>query len=83
MGRIVVVEYLSLDGVFEAPSWTQPSFDDQVGARQGEVVAWADALLLGRVTYEQMSRASPSMGTEPGTGGDLMNPIGKDVPTRR
>ena len=42
---------------------------------------WADALLLGRVTYDGMSVAWPQAGTEPGSGGDIMNPIGKYVPT--
>ena len=35
MGRIVAVEYLTLDGVFENPGWTQPYFDDAVAAFQG------------------------------------------------
>jgi dihydrofolate reductase len=81
MGRIVAVEYLTLDGVFEEPSWTQPYFDDGVAAFQGEAMQWADALLLGRVTYDGMSQAWPAMGSEPGTGGDIMNSIGKYVPT--
>lgn len=81
MGRLIAVEYLSLDGVFENPTWTQPYFDDAVGAYQGEWMQWADALLLGRVTYEGMSVAWPQAGTEPGSGGDIMNPIGKYVTT--
>jgi len=48
MGLIVAVEYLTLNGVFENPSWTQPFFDDAVSAFQGEVMRSADAL-LGRV----------------------------------
>jgi dihydrofolate reductase len=81
MGRIVAVEYLTLDGVFENPSWTQPYFDEAVAAFQGEAMQWADALLLGRVTYEGMSQAWPAMGDDPSTGGDIMNSIGKYVPT--
>jgi dihydrofolate reductase len=81
MARIVAVEYLSLDGVFESPAWTQPYFDEAVGAFQGEAMQWADALLLGRVTYEEMSKAWPAMGDDPSTGGDIMNSIGKYVPT--
>jgi dihydrofolate reductase len=81
MGRIVAVEYLTLDGVFDNPAWTQPYFDDTVAAFQAEAMQWADALLLGRVTYEDMSQAWPAMGDEPGTGGDIMNSIGKYVPT--
>src|SRR5580765_6996623 len=81
MGRIVAVEYLTLDGVFENPAWTQPYFDEAVAAFQGEAMRWADALLLGRVTYEGMSEAWPAMGDDPSTGGDIMNSIGKYVPT--
>ena len=81
MGRIVAVEYLTLDGVFENPAWTQPYFDDTVAAFQAEAMQWADALLLGRVTYDGMSEAWPAIGNDPSTGGDIMNSIGKYVPT--
>jgi dihydrofolate reductase len=80
MGRIVAVEYLTLDGVFENPAWTQPYFDDTVAAFQAETMQWADALLMGRVTYDGMSQAWPEMGNDPSTGGDIMNSIGKYVP---
>ncbi len=81
MGRIVAVEYLTLDGVFEDPTWTRPYFDETVGAYQGEAQKWADALLMGRVTYDGMSRAWPAMGDDPATGADVMNAIAKYVPT--
>jgi dihydrofolate reductase len=81
VGRIVAVESLTLDGVFEDPAWSQPYFDETVGAFQGATMSWADALLLGRVTYEGMSEAWPARGDDPSTGGDIMNSIGKYVPT--
>ncbi len=81
MGRIVAVEYLTLDGVFESPAWTQPYFDDAVAAFQAEAMQWADALVLGRVTYDGMSEAWPAIGNDSSTGGDIMNSIGKYVPT--
>ena len=81
MGKIVAVEYLTLDGVFEEPAWTQPYFDEVVGAFQGEAMKWADALLMGRVTYDGMSQAWPAAGDDPATGGDIMNSIGKYVVT--
>lgn len=81
MGRIIAAEYLTLDGVFENPSWTQPYFDETVGAYQGEAQRWADALLMGRVTYDGMSQAWPTMGNDPATGADIMNSIGKYVPS--
>jgi dihydrofolate reductase len=81
MGRIAAVEYLTLDGVFENPGWSQPYFDESVAAFQAEAMQWADALLLGRVTYDGMSEAWPAIGNDPSTGGDIMNSIGKYVPT--
>ncbi len=71
MARIVVTEYVSLDGVVEAPGggedfkhagWT---FEVERGAegdkfKLDETLA-ADALLLGRVTYEGFAAAWPSM----------------------
>jgi dihydrofolate reductase len=81
VGRMVAVEYLSVDGVFEDPRWTQPYFDETVGAFQGAAMQWADALLMGRVTYDGMSQAWPAMGNDPSTGGDIMNSIGKYVTT--
>jgi dihydrofolate reductase len=81
MGRIMAVEYLTLDGVFEDPAWTQPYFDETVGAFQYDAMSWADALLLGRITYDGMSQAWPAMGNDPSNGSDIMNAIGKYVPT--
>ncbi len=81
MGKIIAVEYLTLDGVFENPAWTGPYFDETVGAFQGAAMQWADALLMGRVTYDGMSVAWPAMGDDPSNGGDIMNSIGKYVPT--
>jgi dihydrofolate reductase len=81
MGQIKAVEYLTLDGVFENPSWSQPYFDETVAAYQGEAQRWADALLLGRVTYDGMSQAWPAMGDDPATGADVMNSIQKYVPS--
>jgi dihydrofolate reductase len=81
MGRVIAVEYLTLDGVFEDPAWTGPYFDETVGAFQGEAMQWADALLMGRVTYDGMSQAWPAMGDDPSNGSDVMNSIGKYVPT--
>ena len=50
MGRVVAVEYLTLDGVMEAPSWSAPNFDETVSRFQEDNLFTSDALLLGRVT---------------------------------
>jgi dihydrofolate reductase len=70
MGRIVVTEFVSLDGVMEDPGGSEDfkyggwSFefnrgDDGDQFKLDETVA-AEALLLGRVTYEGFADAWPS-----------------------
>jgi dihydrofolate reductase len=71
MGKIVITEFVSLDGVMEAPGggedyehlgWT---FDVDRGAEGDkfklEEAINAEALLLGRTTYEGFAAAWPSM----------------------
>jgi hypothetical protein len=41
MAKIVAVGYVSLDGVFENPTWTQAYFDERSGAFQAEAMQWA------------------------------------------
>jgi dihydrofolate reductase len=62
MGRIVVTEYISVDGVVEAPSGTETFervgwTDDFSRGPEGDAFKFeetmaSDALLLGRVTYD-------------------------------
>jgi dihydrofolate reductase len=69
MGRIVVTEFVSLDGVMEAPGgedfkypgWTF-EFDRGDDGNQFKLdeVLNADAHLLGRVTYESFANAWPN-----------------------
>lgn len=71
MGRIVVSEFVSLDGVMEAPGggedyvhagWTFEISRGPEGDRfKLEETQEAEALLLGRVTYEGFAAAWPSM----------------------
>jgi dihydrofolate reductase len=74
MGRIIVTEFVSLDGVIEAPGggedykhggWT---FEIDRGAEGNKFkldeTLDADALLLGRVTYEGFAAAWPSRDDE-------------------
>jgi dihydrofolate reductase len=59
--KVVVSEFVSLDGVMEDPAWTfQFSSEEQEQYKFAELAA-ADALLLGRVTYEDFAAAWPSM----------------------
>jgi dihydrofolate reductase len=70
MGRIVVTEFVSLDGVMEAPGGSESfehggwSFEFSRGEEGDrfklEETLEAEALLLGRVTYEGFAEAWPS-----------------------
>src|SRR5688500_17630500 len=70
MGRIVVTEFVSLDGVMEAPGGGEPfrhggwSFEinrgDEGDKFKLEETLASEALLLGRVTYEGFAAAWPS-----------------------
>src|SRR6266850_7595198 len=71
MGRIIVTEYVSLDGVMEAPGggedykhagWTFEINRGEEGNKfKLKETIDSEALLLGRVTYEAFARAWPSM----------------------
>jgi dihydrofolate reductase len=71
MGRVVVSEFVSLDGVMEAPGggedyehagWTfEISRGEEGDAFKLQETLDAEALLLGRVTYEGFAAAWPSM----------------------
>jgi len=76
--RIVVTEFLSLDGVMGDPHWTFQFARGEVGDRfKWEELFDAQALLLGRVTYEGFAAAWPSMGGD--DFGKRMNSIPKYV----
>ena len=93
--RVVVSEFMSLDGVSQAPGgpqedteggfahggWSMPYFDPVVmGAAIGEGMANADGLLFGRRTYEGMAAAWPDRAGDPYA--DQMNAAKKYVASR-
>ena len=56
MRKIVAGLFISLDGVYERPDqWHFPYFNDEMGNAVDEQMAAADAMLLGRVTYEEFA----------------------------
>ena len=59
MRKLIVTEFVSLDGVMENPAWTMPYWNDEIAAFKGEETDASDALLLGRVTYEGFAMAWP------------------------
>ena len=57
MGTIRVHEFMSLDGVIDAPTWTFGyGFDPAMGQDIGNLMSSCEAILLGRNTYQMFSR---------------------------
>ncbi|MGN9844373.1 dihydrofolate reductase family protein [Nonomuraea sp. H19] len=80
MRKIINSTYISLDGVIEDPSWTTPYFDDEAAAFAGEQTAAADALLMGRRTYEGFAAVWPNQDeSDPSTGAAYFNNVKKYV----
>jgi dihydrofolate reductase len=92
MRKIIVHEFMTLDGVIQAPGgadedteggfnhggWTIPYWDDAIGERFFQVMALANALLLGRKTWQIHGGAfDPMPAGDPF--GDAMNGIRKYV----
>jgi dihydrofolate reductase len=77
--KLVVSEFVSLDGVVQDPGWTfQFESADRDQFKFDELAA-ADALLLGRVTYEGFAAAWPGMEEQTGEYGAWMNGYPKHV----
>jgi dihydrofolate reductase len=61
MRKIVSSLFISLDGVVEAPeTWHFPYFDEEMGNVVAPLMADAEAMLLGRVTYEGFAEYWPT-----------------------
>jgi dihydrofolate reductase len=93
--RVVVYEFMSLDGVVQAPGgpeedtdggfahggWSHPYFDvDVMGSIISEGMNNVDALLFGRRTWQAMAGAWPDQAGDPYA--DQMNAIKKYVASR-
>jgi dihydrofolate reductase len=93
--RVVVNEFMSLDGVVQAPGgaeedteggfahggWSMPYFDPEVmGAAVADGMKTAEALLFGRRTWQAMAAAWPERAGDPYA--DQMNAIKKYVVSR-
>lgn len=76
MRKIVVTEFLSLDGVMEDPAWTAPYWNDEIAKFKGEEQDASDVLLLGRMTYQGFAAAWPKSKDD---GADYMNNVPKYV----
>ena len=80
MGRILVHEFVSLDGVFENPAWTfDYGFDPKMGEAIAGLMGSSRAILLGRRTYEQFFPAWSTRTAEEDPGAPFMNESPKYV----
>ncbi len=78
MRKIKSYFFISLDGVVESPDkWHFPYFDDDMGAAVGAGFATADALLMGRVLYDEWAAYWPEHADE--EFGQVMNSMKKYV----
>ncbi len=77
MGKLIEVNHVSLGGEIGSPDWAFPYLDDQHHEYAGRTLGAADALLLGRKTYEGLSAAYTAMPPNPFV--DRMNAIPKYV----
>ena len=93
--RIILTDFISLDGVVQAPGgpeedtdggfrnggWSMPFFDDEtMGGAIDETLAGCDALLYGRRTWEVMAGHWPNQEDDPFA--DRLNSIQKYVASR-
>lgn len=87
MRKLVVTEFMSLDGVIEGPGpddpyknagWTFPYWNDEIGKFKLDELFAGDAFLLGRITYQGFASAWPSRTDEQGFA-DRINNLPKYV----
>ena len=80
MRKVVASLFVSLDGVVGDPaSWQFPYYDEEMGREIGAAMGQADAMLLGRVTYEEWAAFFPSPASESVPSRDYMNEVRKFV----
>ncbi len=78
MRKIINFTHATLDGYIDAPhEWAFPYADDELQEHLLTMTGAADALLLGRTTYEGMAQAWPTRGGDPFA--DHVNSITKYV----
>jgi dihydrofolate reductase len=91
MRELIVAEFITLDGVIQAPGgadedteggfthggWTHSYWHDDIGAHFFQAMSQADALLLGRKTWQIHGGAFEPMAGDPFA--DAMNDIRKYV----
>ena len=80
MGAIHVHEFMSLDGVIDAPTWTfEYGFHPQMAEAIGAVTGRSRGILLGRKTYEVFEPAWSTRTAEDDPGAPFFNDTTKYI----
>jgi dihydrofolate reductase len=80
VGTIAVHEFITLDGVIEAPSWSfDYPYDPKMGEAIGAIMGASTAILLGRRTYQEFAPAWSGRTAEEDPGAPFMNQSPKYV----
>ena len=80
MRKIVAGLFISLDGVVEAPDqWHFPYFNDEMGEAVDSQMAASDAMLLGRVTYQEFASFWADRTSDDAQSADYINNTSKFV----
>ena len=81
MRKLIESTFVTLNGVIENPqNWSGPYWDDEHFGYSGKLMEGADALLLGRVTYEGFAEAWSQRAGDPVA--DMFNALPKYVASR-
>jgi dihydrofolate reductase len=81
MRQLVESTFVTLDGVIDSPQeWGPPYWDEEHAAYATKLLFAADALLLGRATYEGFAQAWPERSGDEYT--DRINSMPKHVASR-
>ena len=80
MGSLHVHEFISLDGVIDAPTWTADyGFDPKMGEAIGAFMQSSRGILLGRTTYEMFEPGWSTRTVEDDPGAPFFNDTTKYV----
>src|SRR3954449_3270670 len=80
MGAIHVHEFMTLDGVVDAPTWTfDYGFDPKMGETLAAMTGRSEGILLGRTTYEMFEPAWSTRTAEDDPGAPFFNDTTKYV----
>jgi dihydrofolate reductase len=80
VGEILVHEFMTLDGIIDAPVWTAEfGFDPAMGGPLGAVTGGSSGILLGRTTYQMFEPAWSTRTAEDDPGAPFFNDTMKYV----